>query len=149
MISSANTLSTDRQHRWLNAGTPFTLLRGLGPVIATAAILTSEPTALLAATASPAPRPETYRQIQGIDHVLGSKHAIGYFQTVDGQCALTLMLAEATDPESPMSSSPARLQFPLQPGQRAELASAEGPEIVLQCGPGATTVEVKRDLVRR
>jgi hypothetical protein len=135
-----------RRSEMTSIAIPLKRLRRLGPIIAAAAILTAMPTQLFAATAPPS-RPETYREIQGIDQVLGSKHAVGYFENVDGRCALTLMLTEVSDPESPASSSPARLQFPLQPGQRAELATAEGPEIVLlQCGPEARTVEVKRDL---
>src|SRR5215470_17767637 len=40
---------------------------------------------------------EVYRATEAIDYVLGSTRAIGYFQTVAGQCLLTLMIAEVVD----------------------------------------------------
>ena len=51
---------------------------------------------------------ETYRATQVISHVLGSKQAIGYLLTVNGQCALTLMVAEAIDPDRNVPGSAAR-----------------------------------------
>jgi hypothetical protein len=92
--------------------------------------------------ASSTPPPETYRATEVISHVLGSKQAIGYFHAVNGQCVLSLMVAEAVDPDRDVPGSAARLRFALHPGQQAELASEEGPEMLLACGAGAATVEV-------
>jgi hypothetical protein len=91
---------------------------------------------------------EVYRATEAIDYVLGSTHAIGYFQTVEGQCELTLMIAEAVDPDRAAPGSAARLRFALQPGQVAAMACEEGPRIVLVCGARAATLEVKRDEAR-
>ena len=88
------------------------------------------------------PPNETYRATEVISHVLGSKQAVGYFLTVNGQCALTLMVAEAIDPDRNVPGSAARLRFALHPGERAALATEEGPEMVLVCGAGAATIEV-------
>jgi hypothetical protein len=95
--------------------------------------------------ASPTVATEVYRSTEAITHVFGSKRAIGYFQTVDGQCELTLMISEATDPDRTMPWSAARLHFAMQPGQGAALASEEGAEEVLVCGSDAATVEVTHD----
>jgi hypothetical protein len=86
---------------------------------------------------------ETYRATEVISHVLGSKQAVGYFLTVNGQCALTLMVAEAIDPDRDVPGSAARLRFALHPGEQAALATEEGREMVLVCGAGAATIEVK------
>src|SRR6516162_8827856 len=67
----------------------------------------------IASPASTIARTETYRATEAISHLLGSKRAIGYFQTVNGQCELTLMVAEAVDPDRAMPGSPARLHFAL------------------------------------
>ena len=91
---------------------------------------------------------EVYRATEAIDYVLGSTRAIGYFQTVAGQCELTLMIAEAVDPDRAEPGSAARLRFTLQPGQVAAMDSEEGPEIVLTCGTKATTLQVTRDEAR-
>ena len=42
---------------------------------------------------------QVYRAAEAIDYVLGSTRALGYFQTVAGQCLLTLMIAEVVDPD--------------------------------------------------
>jgi hypothetical protein len=91
---------------------------------------------------------EVYRATEAIDYVLGSTRAIGYFQTVAGQCELTLMIAEAVDPDRAAPGSAARLRFALQPGQVAAIGSEEGAEIVLVCGAKAATLQVTRDEAR-
>ena len=89
---------------------------------------------------------EVYRATEAISYTLGSTRAIGYFQAVDGQCELTLMIAEAVDPDrAAPAHSAARLRFAMHPRQVAALASEEGPEMVLVCGANAATVEVTRD----
>jgi hypothetical protein len=88
---------------------------------------------------------EVYRATEAINYTLGSTRAIGYFQAVDGQCELTLMIAEAVDPDRAAPHSAARLRFAMHPRQVAALASEEGPEMVLVCGANAATVEVTRD----
>src|SRR5260370_14390564 len=65
---------------------------------------------------------ETYRATEMISHVLGSKQAVGYFLTVNGQCALTLMVL---DPDRDVPGSAARLRFALRPGEQAALATEE------------------------
>ena len=92
---------------------------------------------------------EVYRATEAIDYVLGSTRAIGYFQTVAGQCQLTLMIAEAVDLDWAAPGSAARLRFAMQPGQVAAVASEEGPEMLLVCGAKAATLQVTRDDARR
>jgi hypothetical protein len=110
-------------------------------LLAVGALALSARTGMIRAASSTAPT-ETYRATEVISHVLGSKQAIGYFHAVNSQCVLTLMVAEAVDPDRDVPGSAARLRFALRPGQQAELASEEGPEMVLACGAGAATVEV-------
>jgi hypothetical protein len=89
---------------------------------------------------------EVYGATEAISYTLGSTRAIGYFQAVDGQCELTLMIAEAVDPDrAAPAHSAARLRFAMHPRQVAALASEEGPEMVPVCGANAATVEVTRD----
>ena len=87
---------------------------------------------------------EVYRATEAIDYVLGSTRAIGYFQTVDGQCHLTLMIAEAVDPDQAAPGSAARVRFALQPGQAATVGSEEGQEMLLACGSKGATLQVTR-----
>jgi hypothetical protein len=71
--------------------------------------------------------------------VLGSTRATGYFQTVAGQCLLSLIIAEVVDPDRAAPESAARLRFAMQPGQAAVVGSEEGPEMLLTCGAKAAT----------
>jgi hypothetical protein len=86
---------------------------------------------------------ETFRSAQAISYQLGSKRAIGYFVREDGACQVTLMIAEAIDPDLAQPTSAARLNFSMMPGQSASLASEEGESLELTCGIGAETVLVK------
>jgi hypothetical protein len=93
--------------------------------------------------------PEVFRATQAMSYVVGSKRAIGYFQSVAGQCQLTLMVAEATDPDAGQAPSAARLSFGMAPGQSVSLGSVEGESIVATCGAGGETLEVRRNKVVR
>ncbi len=86
---------------------------------------------------------DTLRPIEAISYVLGSKHAAGYFETVDGGCHLTLMIAESVDPEQTNPLSAARVRFRMSVGQSASIDSEEGPSIVLTCGAGGRTLDAR------
>src|SRR5262249_45466880 len=82
---------------------------------------------------------KVYRATEAISYVLGSTRAIGYFETIGGQCELTLMITEAVDPDRTAPGSAARFRLAMRPTQVAALGSEEGPEIVLVCGADAAT----------
>ena len=84
----------------------------------------------------------TFEPIQSISYLLGSKRAIGYFEDSEGQCRVTLMIAEAVDPDVAMPTSATRLRLLMTPGQSAKLESMEGEAMVLTCGIEGRTVEV-------
>jgi len=88
---------------------------------------------------------QTYRATQAISHVMGSKRAVGYFQSVAGKCQLTLMIAEAVDPDVAQPPSAARMILAMLPGQSVALGSAEGELITATCGADANTLEVTRN----
>ena len=87
---------------------------------------------------------EVYRAAEAIDYVLGSTRALGYFQTVAGQCLLTLMIVEVVDLDQAAPEPGARLRFAMQAGQAAVVGSEEGPEMFLTCGAKAATLQVTR-----
>jgi hypothetical protein len=90
----------------------------------------------------------TYRPAEAMHYVLGSKRAVGYFVGQKDECRLTLMIAEAIDPDVATPTSAARLRLAMLPGQTATFGSADGGDMLLTCGPGAETVEVKRASAR-
>lgn len=88
---------------------------------------------------------QTFRPTQGLTYVIGSKRAVGFFQTVAGKCQLTLMIAEAVDPDVAQPPSAARMILAMSPGQSLALGSAEGETMTATCGAGADTLEVVRN----
>lgn len=85
--------------------------------------------------------PEAVMATEVIRQDLGSKRTVGYFVSQNGSCRLTLVIAERA---SAGAASPARITMNLQPGQRADVASAEGEEMGLSCGPQAKSLQVMR-----
>jgi hypothetical protein len=102
-----------------------------------------------AASAHRDPGSDNYRSAQAMSYELGSKRAIGYFISRNGQCQVTLMIAELVDPEVARPTSAARLNIAMVPGQSASIDSEEGATMVLTCGAGAETVNVLRRSVVR
>jgi hypothetical protein len=92
---------------------------------------------------------DTYRSAQAISYELGSKRAIGYFVSQNGQCQVTLMIAEVIDPEAGRPTSAARLSVGMMPGQSATVDSEEGSAMVLTCGSRAETMNVTRTTIVR
>jgi hypothetical protein len=84
----------------------------------------------------------TTRPIEGISYERGSKRAVGYFEPRDRKCQVTLMIAEAVDPDKASPLSAARLSSPMGQGGSAVLTSEKGGSIKLTCGAGAQTVAV-------
>ncbi len=93
--------------------------------------------------------PEVFRATEAMTYVIGSKRAVGYFQNVAGKCQLTLMIAEAVDPDIAQPPSAARMNLSMMPGQSVALGSAEGETMTATCGTGGETIEIKRNTSAR
>ena len=83
-----------------------------------------------------------YLPLRSISYELGSKKAIGYYTKADEACAVTLMLAENSDPDQANLPSAARLHVELVPGQLASVDSAEGRSLQIICGHDADSLTV-------
>jgi hypothetical protein len=93
--------------------------------------------------------PGVFHATEAMSYVIGSKRAVGYFQNVSGKCQLTVMIAEALDPDIAMPPSAARVSLALIPGQSVALGSAEGETLTATCGAGGETIEIKRNVYQR
>jgi hypothetical protein len=93
--------------------------------------------------------PGIFHATEAMSYVIGSKRAVGYFQSVSGKCQLTMMIAEAVDPDVAMPPSAARMSLSLIPGQSVALGSAEGESMTATCGAGGETIEIKRSAFHR
>jgi hypothetical protein len=86
--------------------------------------------------------PQIFRATQALSYVVGSKRTIGYFQTVAGKCQVTLMIAEAIDPDVALAPSAARMSLGVAPGESVALGSAEGEQMTATCGQNGDTLEI-------
>ena len=93
--------------------------------------------------------PGIFRATEAMTYVIGSKRTVGYFQSVSGKCQLTLMIAEAVDPDVAKPPSAARMSLAMMPGQSVALGSAEGETMTATCGAGGETMEIRRNVYQR
>ena len=90
----------------------------------------------LAAAASRSPT--TMKPLGATSLDVGSKHVVGYFINADGQCKLTLMIADAMrDENSEPSAQVLRLRLMVEPGKPALVDTTEGRLLQFACAPGA------------
>jgi hypothetical protein len=68
---------------------------------------------------------------------VGSKHVVSYFLNADGQCKLTLMIADATREDSGPSAQVLRVRLMVEPGRPALVDTTEGRMLQFACEPGA------------
>jgi hypothetical protein len=122
---------------------PLALSRVLAVVLPAGFVVAALGTGIAIAGVEPADT-ATFRPAEAMHYVLGSKRAVGYFIGQKGECRVTMMIAEAVDPDAGISPSAARLRISMRPGQSANFGSAEGAEMTLTCGPDGDTVEVRR-----
>ena len=116
-------------------------LVGSFSALGSALILVSALTSSTAVTASAdAVQEVTYKPIQAISRVLGSKRAVGYFSRDGKACHVTLMVVEEVDLDVAMPPSAARVRVSLMPGQTIQLDSDERQFLDITCGPEAETV---------
>lgn len=69
---------------------------------------------------------------------VGSKHVVGYFLNADGQCKLTLMIADAARDDGDASSEQIlRLRLMVEPGKAALVDTTAGRLLQFACEPNA------------
>ena len=82
--------------------------------------------------------PTTMKPLKAISLDVGSKHVVGYFLNTEGQCKLTLMIAETFRDEASESSSHAmRLRLMVEPGRSAVVDTTDGRLLQFGCEPDA------------
>ncbi|HST36947.1 MAG TPA: hypothetical protein VLK25_10015 [Allosphingosinicella sp.] len=78
--------------------------------------------------------PTTMKPLKAISLDVGSKHVVGYFLNAEGQCKLTLMIADAArDDSSEPSTQVMRLRLMVEPGRSALVDTTEGRMLQFAC----------------
>ena len=89
--------------------------------------------------------PTTMKPLGATSLDVGSKHVVGYFLNTDGQCKLTLMIADAArDENSEPSAQILRLRLMVEPGKAALVDTTEGRLLRFACEPGAQAMNATR-----
>jgi hypothetical protein len=82
--------------------------------------------------------PTTMKPLKAISLDVGSKHVVGYFLNAEGQCKLTLMIADAPrDESSEPSAQVMRLRLMVEPGRSALVDTTDGRLLQFGCEPNA------------
>jgi hypothetical protein len=82
--------------------------------------------------------PTTMKPLKAISLDVGSKHVVGYFLNAEGQCKLTLMIADAArDESSEPSAQVMRLRLMVEPGRSALVDTTDGRLLQFGCEPNA------------
>jgi len=85
----------------------------------------------------------TFKPMHAISVQAGTKHGVGYFETVSGVCELTLVVGEQPKAEEVLDITPARFRASVRAGQRVRFDTGEGQELAFYCGPAAGAMSVE------
>jgi hypothetical protein len=78
--------------------------------------------------------PTTMKPLMATSLDVGSKHVVSYFLNADGQCKLTLMIADAArDEDSKPSAQILRLRLMVEPGKAALVDTTDGRLVQFAC----------------
>lgn len=80
---------------------------------------------------------------RGLSLDIGGKHAVGYFETKDAACQLTVVVADMTGGESGLDSPGTRFVLPVIPGKGVQVDASAGQSAEFFCGPGATRMNAR------
>lgn len=80
---------------------------------------------------------------RGLSLSIGGKHAIGYFETKDNSCHLTVVVADLTGGETGLDSPGTRFVVPVMPGKGVLVDASAGQSAEFFCGPGAERMNAR------
>jgi hypothetical protein len=83
------------------------------------------------------------KPLHGITVHVGSKHAVGYFETETGVCQLTLVVGEEPVGDEVLAVTPTRFRASIKAGDHVRFDTGEGKELAFYCGPSATAMAVE------
>jgi hypothetical protein len=78
-----------------------------------------------------------------LNHAIGKKQAVSYFQNQDGRCKLTLMVGEAFNGEDVPDETVVRFELRIAPAKAASFDTAQGKGLEFKCLDGAQAMSVR------
>lgn len=80
---------------------------------------------------------------RGVSLNIGTKHAIGYFETKDDTCHLTVVVADINGGETGLDSPGTRFVIPVMPGRGVQIDASAGQSAEFECSPSATRMNAR------
>lgn len=80
---------------------------------------------------------------RGVSLQVGGKYAVGYFETRNNACHLTVVVADISGGETGLDSPGTRFVVPVMPGYGVQLDASAGQSAEFFCGPGATRMNAR------
>jgi hypothetical protein len=99
--------------------------------------------AALAGDAAHADLQKTMAPGRGLSLDIGGKHAVGYFESKDNACQLTVVLADVTGGESGLDSPGTRVVVAVLPGKGFQVDASAGKSAEFSCAPDATRMNAR------
>ncbi|WP_139247769.1 hypothetical protein [Hyphomicrobium sp. CS1GBMeth3] len=93
--------------------------------------------------AEPGSKHEILAPGRGVSLHVGGKHAVGYFETRNNACHLTVVVADISGGETGLDSPGTRFVVPVMPGAGVQLDASAGQSAEFFCGPGATRMNAR------
>ncbi len=81
--------------------------------------------------------------LKGVTFDVGAKHAVGYFMSKNGACAVTLVVADAMTDENVVPAAGARVSVSVQDGKSVRLDTAMGKSLDFACTENASVMNVR------
>lgn len=80
---------------------------------------------------------------RGLSLDIGGKHAIGYFETKNNACHLTVVVADVSGGETGLDSPGTRFVMPVMPGNGVQVDASAGQSAEFFCGPGGMRMNAR------
>jgi hypothetical protein len=84
----------------------------------------------------------TMKPLHAISFDVGRKHAIGYFLSENGQCKLTLVVADAMQGDAVPTDAPLRFDVAINADRDARFDTAEGKALEFACAHASDAMTV-------
>lgn len=84
----------------------------------------------------------TLKPLNGVSFDIGAKRALSYFLSEEGQCKLTLIVANKMQGDEVPTDTPVRFDVAIDAGKDARLDTAEGKSLRFDCVSQAQVLEV-------
>lgn len=80
---------------------------------------------------------------RGVSVQIGGKHAVGFFQTKNDACHLTVVISDSAGGVHGLDSPGVRFVVPVLPGKGLQMDTGSGKSAEFFCGPGGASMQAR------